>query len=99
MQGHASISGDVVARYAADAARDVAGVRDLVGGHLPRQRGVRVDEGEGATRLEVHLQVDWGASIPDVGRDVQRAVRDYVEQMTDRRVERVDVVVEDVGAP
>ena len=40
MEGHASISPEVIARYASDAALEVEGVRGLVESHLPRHRGV-----------------------------------------------------------
>ena len=99
MEGHASISNDVVARYAADAACEVAGVRALVDSHLPRHRGVRINGDDGNVRLELHLEVEWGAPIFDVGLEVQRRVREYVERMTDLRLEGVDVVVDEVGPP
>lgn len=97
MESHASIANDVLASYAADAAREVRGVRGLVESHLPRHRGVRVNEDDGATRVELHLEVEWGAPIADVAAEVQRRVREYVEQMTDRRLTGVDVVVDGVG--
>jgi uncharacterized alkaline shock family protein YloU len=93
----ASISTDILASYAADAARDVAGVRGLVERPLPGRRGVRITEDEGAVRLELHLAVDWGASIPDVGRAVQDRVREYLARMADLRPEAVDVVVDEIG--
>jgi uncharacterized alkaline shock family protein YloU len=97
MDGGASISGDILAGYAADAAREVQGVRALVESRLHRHRGVRVN-GEGdALRFEVHLETEWGASIPDVAREVQQRVRGYLERMADLRPEAVDVVVDDVG--
>ena len=99
MEGHASISSDILASYAADAAQEVAGVRGLVEGHLPRQRGVRVSRDDGGVKLELHLAVDWGASIPELGREVQARVRDYLGRMTDLRVESVDVVVDEIGQP
>ncbi len=99
MDGHASISSDVLARYAADAAREVSGVRGLVEGHLHRHRGVRVGGEDGAVRLELHLALEWGASIPELGREVQARVREYVGRMTDVRIEAVDVVVDEIGAP
>jgi uncharacterized alkaline shock family protein YloU len=93
-EGQASISTDILARYAADAARDVAGVTGLVG-----RRGVKIDAGaDGAVHVELHLAVDWGASIPDVGRTVQRNVREYLGRMADLHEARVDVVVDEVGA-
>jgi uncharacterized alkaline shock family protein YloU len=96
--GHASISADIVARYAGDAAQDVAGVRGLVESHIPRHRGVRVSEEDGrVVRLELHVAVEWGAPIPDVARAVQRHVREYLGQMADLELEAVDVVVDEIG--
>jgi uncharacterized alkaline shock family protein YloU len=93
----ASISSDIVASYAADAARDVAGVRGLVEKHLPGRRGVRVSDDDGRVRIELHLAVDWGTSIPEVGRTVQDRVREYLGRMADVRPEAVDVVVDEIG--
>jgi uncharacterized alkaline shock family protein YloU len=53
----------------------------------------------GAVHVEVHLETDWGASIPDVAREVQARVRDYLARMADAEPEAVDVVVDDVGPP
>ena len=97
MEGNATISADIVARYAADAALEVAGVSGLVGRHLPPQSGVRVKESDGRVRVEVHLGVEWGASIPDVGRAVQARVREYLERMADLDLAAVDVVVDEIG--
>ena len=99
MERRASISSDILALYAADAAREVDGVRGLVESHLPRHRGVRVLGDDGAVRIEVHVEADWGASLPEVGREVQRRVRRYLEQMADVQPEAVDVVVDEVAAP
>lgn len=99
MEGHASISTDILARYAADAATEVEGVRGVVGRHLPPQRGVRVSDEEGRVTVEVHVEVDWGASIPDVGRLVQARVREYLGRMADLEPAAVDVVVDAVASP
>ena len=97
MEGHASISSEILASYAADAACEVAGVRGIVEGHLPRQRGVRVADEGGRVTLEVHLGVEWGASIPEVGRAVQERVRAYLGRMADLEPAAVDVVVDEIG--
>lgn len=97
MEGHASISHEILASYAADAAREVDGVRGLVDGHLPRRGGVRISGDDGALRIELHLAVGWGVSIPELGAAVQERVREYVGRMTDLRVEAVDVVVEEIA--
>ena len=93
----ASISADVLASYAADAAREVEGVSGLVESTLHRHKGVRIVEQDGRVRVEVHLKVAWGASVPDVGREVQRGVAAYLERMASVEPERVDVVVDQFG--
>ena len=95
----ATISSDVLASYAADAAREVDGLRGFVESTLHRHKGIRVLEAEGGVRLELHIAVDWGASIPDVGREVQRRVVSYLAQMASVEVESVDVVVDEIGPP
>jgi uncharacterized alkaline shock family protein YloU len=92
----ATISSDILASYAADAAREVEGVRDLVESTL-RHKGVRVLEEDGRVRVELHVALDWGASIPDVGREVQRRVASYLGRMAKVEPEAVDVVVDEIG--
>lgn len=94
MEGHASIASDVLSRYAADAAQQVAGIRGLSG-----RRGVRLDSEDGRLKVELHVAVDWGASIPDVGRAVQQNVREYLARMADVEAAEVDVIVGEIGAP
>jgi len=98
VDGQASISADILARYAADAAREVVGVRGLTESPIPGRRGgVRVSGEESGTRVELHLAVEWGASIPELGRAVQERVRGYLLQMADVEAATVDVVVEEIG--
>ena len=85
----AVVSPDVVARYAADAAREVDGVSGIVEGV---RKGIRVEDGE----IELHLALRWGVSIPEVGSAVQERVADYLERMANTRPAAVNVVVEEV---
>jgi uncharacterized alkaline shock family protein YloU len=78
MAGQASISAEILARYAADAAR----------------HAVRVSGAGGALRIELHIVTEWGASIPAVGRRVQERVREYLRHMADVEPAAVDVVVD-----
>ena len=94
-----TISSDILASYAADAVREVEGVRGLVESTLHRHKGVRVLEEDGRVRVELHLAIDWGASIPDVGREVQRRVAGYLARMARVAPESVDVIVDEIGAP
>jgi len=88
----ATISSDILASYAADAAREVVGVRGL-----RRHKGVRILEEEGRVRVELHLEVEWGASIPDIGREVQRRVAKYLGRMAKVEPAAVDVIVDEIG--
>jgi uncharacterized alkaline shock family protein YloU len=97
VEGQASISTDILARYAGDAALEVVGVRGLAESPLPGRRGVRVTSGDGAVRVELHLAVDWGVSVIDVGREVQQRVQEYLVRMADVAPASVDVVVDEVG--
>jgi uncharacterized alkaline shock family protein YloU len=100
MEGHALISPDVLARYAADAARDVAGVIGLGdGGGLHRTREATARESNGTFSVEVPLELEWGRSAADVGAAVQRSVTDYLERMAAIVPTTVDVVVVGMGAP
>ena len=89
MEGQSLISPDVLATYAADAAREVAGVRDLVG------KGVKVARDEGRVGIELHLMLEWGANAGEVGGEVQSHVADCLARMADVRPETVDVVVDE----
>ena len=95
----ATISSDILASYAADAAREVDGVRGLVESTLQRHKGVRVLEDDGRVRLELHVAIEWGASIPAVGRDVQQRVAEYLVRMANVEPEAVDVVIDEIGPP
>src|SRR4029077_2366481 len=97
MEGQASISSDVLARYAADAARESEGVRGLVASQLHRHRGVRISVEREAVTVELHLDVDWGASIPDVGHDVQQRVLGYLERMAGSHPSAGNLVHESAG--
>jgi uncharacterized alkaline shock family protein YloU len=92
MDGQASISTEILGRYAADAAREIVGVRDL-----PGRRAVKVSESDDAVRVELHLSVDWGSSIPSIGLSVQERVREYLLAMADVDPASVEVVVDEIG--
>jgi uncharacterized alkaline shock family protein YloU len=94
VEGHAVINADILARYAADAAREVPGVRALVPSQLHRHRGVRILE-DGA-RVELHVAAEWGTHLPTVGREIEQRVREYLRSMANAEVAAVDVVVDEV---
>jgi uncharacterized alkaline shock family protein YloU len=91
MEGHSVISPDVLARYAADAAREVRGVQGLVG----RNDGVKVTRDDERVGVELHLALEWGANAGVVGTEVQAHVADCLARMADVRPDAVDVIVEE----
>jgi uncharacterized alkaline shock family protein YloU len=91
VKGHALISLDVLARYTADAVREVAGVHGLVGRH----EGVKVSREDGRVGIELHLELDWGANAATVGAEVQANVAECLVRMADIRPVSIDVVVDE----
>ena len=87
----------MLASYAADAALEVDGVRELVDSPR-RHRGVRVIEEDGAVSLEVHLALDWGVAAPGVGAAVQSRVAEYLVRTAKLPSVGVDVVIDAVAA-
>jgi uncharacterized alkaline shock family protein YloU len=47
-------------------------------------------------RIELHLELAWGAPAQEVGAEVQRRVADYLERMAGARPRAVDVVVDEI---
>ena len=89
MEGHSFISPDVLATYAADAAREVEGVCEVAG------KGVKVARDENQVAVELHLVLAWGAHAGDVGTRVQANVADCLSRMADVRPQSIDVVVDE----
>lgn len=98
MDGSAQIAPDVLARYAADAAGEVEGVAGLVGDRIHRHEGVRVTGSDDDIRVEVHVRVVPGVTLPAVGRAVQERVAAYLERMAGSPPAAVDVVIREIGA-
>ncbi len=99
MEGHAVISPDVLASYAADAALEVTGVHGLVGSALHRHEGVKVSREDGKVEVELHLALDWGAGAGAVGAEVQSRVAECLVRMAAVRPDSVEVVVDEFAPP
>ncbi len=99
MEGHSVISTDVLARYAADAARGTDGVRGMVDGSRQRHHGVRITTHDDGVGVELHLAVEWGSNVSEVGRAVQSRVAAYLSTMVDLTPATIDVIVDDIGPP
>lgn len=107
--GKISINNEVVANIVAMAAREVTGVSGLASGgfkdDLAGLFGSRKDSGssvsisenaEGAYLVSIKLILTFGVQLAKVAQNVQNAIREQVETMTNKEVARVDVIVDGV---
>ena len=93
------ISADVLARYATDAALGVSGVAGLANGPLNRGKSVSVSGDEDTLAIELNLELEWGQSSAEVGKEVQRRVSEYLERMANMSPASVEVIVGAVSPP
>jgi uncharacterized alkaline shock family protein YloU len=114
-EGRISVAEGVVQKIAGVACREVSGVHAMgTGGsrafNALRERipgstgsnvaqGVGVEVGESEAAVDLQIVVEYGVSIADVGRAVQRNIRRSIEQMTGLSVVEVNVSVDDVHLP
>ena len=99
MPTESAISHDVLARYAADAAREVEGVAGLAESPLQRGKAVAVTGDEDTLAVGVSLELEWGRRAADVALDVQQRVSEYLARMANVTPASVDVVIDAVSAP
>lgn len=110
--GSISINNDVVANIVAMAAREVPGVVSIASGGLRGDlaglfsgkkdsgTGVSIKEDEnGEYVVGIKLILTFGVQLAKVAQDVQCAIRDQVENMTNKGVSKVNVIVDGVRQP
>ncbi len=59
-------------------------------------QGVSVEVGETQAAIDVDVVIEYGVSVADLGRAIQRNVKQAVERMTGLEVVEVNVTVDDV---
>lgn len=108
--GSIHINNEVVATIVAMAAREVPGVvcmasggikEDLAGLFGGRKDGsVSISEDDDGTYvIGVKLILSFGVQLAKVAEEVQIAVRDQVENMTNKEVSKVNVIVDGIRHP
>ena len=112
--GKTVIAEGVVAKIAGIAAREVAGVHDLVplgatatlaglAGRLARadQRstGVNVEVGQREAAVDLNITVEYGVSIPQVGEAVRQNIMERIREMTGLIVKEVNINAGDLYFP
>ena len=75
----------------------VDGIAEIFSKKEASERGVRVTESElGNYLIEIRLILNYGVELAKCAYEVQLSVKDRVENMTGKMVERVDVVIDGV---
>ncbi len=114
-QGRISVAEGVVQKIAGMACREVSGVhrmgtssgrafgalRERIPGSSGPNvaQGVGVEVGETQAAIDLDIVVEYGVSIADLGKSIQRNVKQSVERMTGLEVVEVNVNVDDVYLP
>ena len=114
-EGKIGIAQSVVSKIAGVACREISGVHAMgsstgraigaIRERIPGSSGAKVDQGvsvevgETQAAIDLDIVVEYGVSIADLGRSIQRNVKQAVERMTGLEVVEVNVNVDDVYLP
>jgi uncharacterized alkaline shock family protein YloU len=114
-EGQITVAENVVQKIAGKACREIAGVhsmgtsgsrafgalRERIPGSTGPSvaQGVGVEVGETEAAIDLDIVVEYGTSIAELGRSIQRNVKQTVERMTGLRVVEVNIAVDDVYLP
>lgn len=106
--GSVQISDEVIMTIASKMTLETKGVAALsqgvVGGIAERLgrknpgKGIRVEQKEDETNVDISVIMEFGARIPEVATAVQEAVKHELEELTGLHIGKVNVHVEGVSA-
>lgn len=105
--GLITISSEVIARVAGLAASDCYGVvgmavknvRDGIVHLLKKDslaKGIKITVEDNSLRLELHIIVEYGTSIPAIAETVSNTVKYRVEEATGLKVKGISIFVEGI---
>ena len=113
--GQITVADSVVQKVAGKACREMSGVHAMgssgsrtfgsIRERIPGSsgpnvaQGVGVEVGETQAAIDLDIVVDYGVAIAELGRAIQRNVKQAVERMTGLQVVEVNVAVDDVYLP
>jgi uncharacterized alkaline shock family protein YloU len=113
--GKISVAQNVVQKIAGVACREISGVHAMGSGttrafgaireRIPGSsgpnvaQGVGVEVGETQAAVDLDIVVEYGVNVADLGRSIQRNVKQSIERMTGLEVVEVNVSVDDVYLP
>ena len=106
--GSVSISDDVIASIAMSAAKEVEGfgsfsprIPDMLTQILPEsiapsRKSVKVYNVDGDIKIQLFINVKDGSDVNKVSADIMSAVKNSVQNMTDKAVSKVNVCVQGI---
>ena len=105
--GSLNISTGVVEKIAKLAALEIEGVAEVSTGssgvkgvfaktNLPK--AVDVNMYDGVAEVDVHIIVKYGCKVPSVCKNVQEAVKNNIQSMTEVTVSKVNIIVAGIQA-
>ncbi len=113
--GKITVADSVVQKIAGIACREISGVHAMgvstsrafgaVRERLPGSsgpsvaQGVGVEVGETEAAIDLDIVIDYGVSIAELGRSIQRNVKQAVERMTGLNVVEVNINIDDLYLP
>ena len=113
--GQISVAEGVVQKIAGKACREIAGVHSMgtsgarafgsIRERIPGSsgpsfaQGVGVEVGETEAAIDLDIVVEYGVAIAELGRSIQRNVKQAVEKMTGLHVVEINIAVDDVYLP
>ncbi len=105
--GNIHISEEVLAAIAAAATLEVEGVNGLsanLGSDLAEllgkknlAKGIHVQMEEDQVKVELSIVMDYGHTIPEIGKSIQDGVMNAIESMTGLKVSEVNVTVSGIS--
>ena len=100
------ISEDVVASIATIAAKEVEGVAELAVAPAnlkglfkskPIKTSVEVDLNDGVAIIDIYLKIKYGAKVQPVSSEIQKKVKDSVQNMTGIAVSKVNIHISGIS--
>ncbi len=101
-----TINAEVIEQMATIAAKEVEGVAGLAENGIDLKnvlnrgkiyKAVHVTEKNGAVALDIHIKIYESANAKAVAENVQKSVKEKLQNMTGNAITRVDVTVADVA--
>ena len=108
--GIVKISDDVLIVCAIKATLKIKGVSGLSGGLTdnlsrnilgkePLSKGIRITRSDDGITFDIFLIVDYKVKIPQLAWDIQISVKNEIEEITDLKVQAVNIHIQGVKVP